>query len=543
MALLARANDPEPYEPKTYKQAVDSREENDWRRAMQEEIDSINENETWILTSLPPDRKALRGKWVYKIKRGPAGEILRYKARWVVRGFEQREGIDYNETFASVVKPMSYKAIFAIAAANDWEIHQMDVKTAFLYGRVDEEIYVEQPTGLDDGSTRVCKLKKALYGLKQSSRIWYETITTFFKSHEFVPVNADLSVFVKEGVIVAIYVDDLIITGSSSSEIQRVKKLLSDEFSMVDLGPINYYLGMTITRDRANRILRLGQQAYLEKVLRDHGMWDTNPVATPMDGRLEAAPEGHQATDDSRLRYQSAVGSLMYAMLGTRPDLAYAVSVVSRYASNPTDTHWKAVKRIFRYIKGTLPLQLTYKGHLQPLNGYTEADWAGDHHTRRSTSGFVFNVGSGAISWSSKRQPTVALSSCEAEYMGQTQATKEAVWLSSLLDQLSAPQVPGIHSLQTQSTSVALACLPTSFALNAIIIHCDNQGAIALAKNPQAHARSKHIDIQWHYQREKIEDKSVEFRYVPTEEQVVDGLTKALPKDKFVVFRKALGLE
>ena len=543
LALLARANDPEPYEPKTYKQAVDSREEKDWRRAMQEEIDSINENDTWILTSLPPDRKALRGKWVYKIKRGPAGEILRYKARWVVRGFEQREGIDYNETFASVVKPMSYKAIFAIAAANDWEIHHMDVKTAFLYGRVDEEIYVEQPTGLDDGSTRVCKLKKALYGLKQSSRIWYETITTFFKSHEFVPVNADLSVFVKEGVIVAIYVDDLIITGSSSSEIQRVKKLLSDEFSMVDLGPINYYLGMTITRDRANRILRLGQQAYLEKVLRDHGMWDTNPVATPMDGRLEAAPEGHQATDDSRLRYQSAVGSLMYAMLGIRPDLAFAVSVVSRYASNPTDTHWKAVKRIFRYIKGTLPLQLTYKGHLQLLNGYTDADWAGDHHTRRSTSGFVFNVGSGAISWSSKRQPTVALSSCEAEYMGQTQATKEAVWLSSLLDQLSAPQVPGNHSLQTQSTSVALACLPTSFALNAIIIHCDNQGAIALAKNPQAHARSKHIDIQWHYQREKIEDKSVEFRYVPTEEQVADGLTKALLKDKFVVFRKALGLE
>ena len=237
------------------------------------------------------------------------------------------------------MKPMSYKAIFAIAAANDWEIHQMDVKTAFLYGRVDEEIYVEQPTGLDDGSTRVCKLKEALYGLKQSSRICYETITTFFKSYEFVLINADLSVFVKEGVVVVIYVDDLIITGSSSSEIQRVKNLLSDEFSIVDLGPINYYLGMTITRDRANRIPRLGQQAYLEKVLRDHGMWDTNPGATPIDGRLLAAPEGHQATDDSRLRYQSAVGSLMYAMLGTRPDLAYAVSVVSRYASNPTDTH------------------------------------------------------------------------------------------------------------------------------------------------------------------------------------------------------------
>ena len=259
LAHLARANDPDPYEPKTYKQAVDSREEKDWRRAMQEEIDSINENDSGILTSLPPDRKALRGKWVYKIKRGPANDILRYKARWVVRGFEQREGIDYNESFASVVKPMGYKAIFAIASANDWETHQIDVKKTFFYKWVDEEIYVEQLTGPDDGSTRVCKLKKALYGLKQSSRIGYETITNFFKSHEFVPVNADLIVFVKEGVIVAIYVDDLIITGSSFSEIQRVKKLLSDEFSIVDLGPINYYLGMTITRDRVNRILRLGQ--------------------------------------------------------------------------------------------------------------------------------------------------------------------------------------------------------------------------------------------------------------------------------------------
>ena len=213
-------------------------------------------------------------------------------------------------------------------------------------------------------------------------------------------------------------------------------------------------------------------------------MWETNPVATPIEGHLESAPDGHQATEDSRLRYQSAVGSLMYAMLGTRPDLAYAVSVVSRYSSNPTETHWKAVKRIFRYIRGTLSLQLTFKGPLMPLNGYTDADWAGDRDTRRSTSGYVFNVGSGAISWSSKRQPTVALSSCEAEYMGQTQATKEAVWLSDLLDQINPPEAP-VNATKAHSTiHVALICLPTSFSFGAIIIQCDNQGAMALAKKP-----------------------------------------------------------
>lgn len=545
LALLAHAASIEPYEPKTYRQATRCPDHRQWQKGMQDEIDAVNANFTYKLVFLPPNRRALRAKWVYRIKRGAMGEILRHKARWVVRGFEQREGIDFNETFASVVKPMSYRALFALAAAHDWEIHAMDVKTAFLYGTVEEDIYVEQPEGFEDGSERVCKLNKALYGLKQSPRIWYETLTTFLKSLGYSKIDADFSIFAKDGTIVSIYVDDLKITGSSMTDINFLKQALSKRFQMVDLGPISYYLGISITRDRPNRILRLSQQTYLEKVLRDHGMWESKPVATPMEGRLEAGPEGFQATDDSRLRYQSAVGSLMYAMLGTRPDLAFSVSVVSRYSSNPTDTHWTAVKRIFRYIKGTLTLELTFSGPLMSLSGYTDADWAGDVDTRRSTSGYVFNIGSGAISWSSKRQPTVALSSCEAEYMGQTQATKEAIWLSALLDQLNPPEAPGANTVQmtANNANVALACLPTSFSFGAVIIHCDNQGAIALAKNPQAHTRSKHINTHWHYQRERIEDGSVEFKYVPTEEQVADGLTKALPKDKFLAFRKALGLE
>lgn len=212
----------------------------------------------------------------------------------------------------------------------------------------------------------------------------------------------------------------------------------------------------------------------------------------------------------------------MYAMLGTRPDLAFSVSVVSRYGSNPNPSHWQAVKRIFRYIRGTLSLQLTYRGKFSNLQGYTDADWAGDLDTRRSTSGYIFNVGSGAISWSSKRQPTVALSSCEAEYMGQTQATKEAVWLKLLLHELNAPSSKNPSSQNPNTT--------TSPGLYSVIIHCDNQGAIALAKNPQAHARSKYIDIQWHYQREKIEDGSVELRYIPTNQQIADGLTEPYQK-------------
>ena len=229
-----------------------------------------------------------------------------------------------------------------------------------------------------------------------------------------VPIDTDFSVFIdpKSGTIVARYMDDILITGPSRADIQRIKDTLHAKFKMSDLGPCSYYLGMTVTRDRSNRTLRLGQSAYIERFLKHHGMWESKPQSTPIEttSRLTPAEEGYTASKDLLKPYQSAVGSLMYAMLGTRPDIAFAVSVVSRYASNPTDTHHSAVKRIFRYLRATVQWHLTYKGPLEDLVGYTDSDWAGDHGTRKSTSGYVYNLGSGAISWSSKRQATVALS-------------------------------------------------------------------------------------------------------------------------------------
>lgn len=524
LASIAR----ESYEPKNYEEATadNNPDGEEWEDATEDEIDSLMKNGTWELVDCPKDRKPLKGKWVFTLKRGPKGEITRYKARWVVLGCSQREGLDYNETFASVVKPMSYKALFALAAALDWDLEQMDVKTAFLYGAVEELIYMYQPTGFKSQKhpNKVCKLNKALYGLKQSPRVWYNTFADFMKEQGFTPIDADYSVFTdpQTGTIIALYVDDVLVTGPNRADIQRIKDALNAKFHMTDLGPYAYYLGMTVTRDRTNRTIRLGQAGYVERVLRDNGMWDAKPVATPMETtiKLEPAEDGYEATPKDKLRYQSAVGSLMYAMLGTRPDLAYAVSVVSRYAHNPTKRHWGAVKRIFQYLKGTLNFQLTFQGTLSSLIGYTDSDWAGDTATRRSTSGYVFNVGSAAISWSSKRQATVALSTCEAEYIGQTQATKEAIWLRSLLTSLQ----------------------PNSNALETVIIYGDNQGAIALAKDPRSHGRTKHIEIGNHFCREKVADKTVAFEYTPTDKQVADGLTKALARDKFEVFREAIGL-
>ena len=495
-----------------------------------------------LVSEAPKGRKVLTGKWVYRCKRDINEEVTCYKARWCVQGFEQLKGFDYYEIFASVVKLMSYKTIFAIAAANDWDVEQMNVKTAFFYGNVNEKIYVKVFYGYTDSKHLrvICRLRKALYDLKQALRVWSELLREFLKQHGFLFLNADQSVFCNGKTIIAIYVDDLLITGPDKKANMDIKAALNKRFQMTDLGPMAHYLGMRLERDRPQRVLWLSQQAYLEKILKDHGFLDSKPVATPMETqtKLEAAPDGYTAKPDFRHTYQSAVGSLMYAMLGTRPDIAYAVSVVSRYASNPTEDHWTAVKRIFRYLKGTLHLRLTFSGPLRPLAGWTDADWAGDKDTRRSTSGYVFNLGSAAITWSSKRQPTVALSTCEAEYMGQTQAAKEAIWLSGLLNELDTPGMP----TNIGEALMAYGTAEPSYCLAATIIYCDNQGAQALAKNPTNHSRMKHMDIQHHFVREKVAEGQIQLEHVPTHDQIADGLTKPLPRDAFEKFRNALGL-
>lgn len=522
-AMVAEANSTEPTEPKTWKQARHGGHWHFWKLAAKEEYGSLQANGTWVLVDRPKDRKVLQGKWVWKLKRGAFNQITRHKARYVIRGDMQLEGLDFYETFASVVKPMSYKAIFAIAAAQDWELEQMDVKTAFLYGEVDAEIYMDQPEGCNDGSGRVCKLKKALYGLKQAPRIWYQTLSDFLKTLGFEPLDADMSVFHREDMLIAVYVDDLLLAGPNMTAISEVKRLLGEKFHMEDMKACSYYLGMQITRDRANRTIKLSQKGYLERIIKDFNLWDCNVTDTPMEtSPKHMVPETEKtATQEVKRKYQSMVGSLMYAMMGTRPDIAFAVSVVSRFASNPNDCHIKAVKRILRYLRGTIGKELTFSGQLTDLQGYTDADWAGDLDTRRSTNGYTFNIGSGAISWSAKRQMAVALSSCESEFMGQTQAIKEAIWLKNFLAQVHAERYKG----------------PT-----ATILFCDNQGAMALARNPTFHGRSKHMGIQLNWQREQVDRGEVELQYTPTEKQVADGMTKALPKDRFLTFRKALGV-
>ena len=396
----AQANmDMDDVEPLTYEQAIAGPNAHHWKEAMDKQMASFKTMNTWKLVPYPKDAPVLSGKWVYKIKKKVDKSIL-YKARWVVRGFEQIHGVNYDQTFASVVKSMSFKALFAIMAYYDLECEQMDVITAFLNALLKETIYVEQPTGYATGNS-VCLLLRALYGLKQSPREWYYTLRDFLESKGFKHTESDHSLFVnrKTRVIASVYVDDIQIYGPKGSKhVTALKEDLHKRFAMTDLGASMAYLGMEIQRNRLRRTVRVTQTAYLRKVLSRFGMTACASAPTPMVAGTQLEEEVvDKATTAVTREYQSMVGSLMYPMIQTRPDICYAVTILSRYNHNPNAKHIAAVKRVIRYLKGTLNYGITY-GTDSTLTGYTDADWAADTKTRRSLRAYVFLLYGGAVS-------------------------------------------------------------------------------------------------------------------------------------------------
>jgi transposase InsO family protein len=508
-----------PQQPKSYHEAMLHKE---WRDAIGEENNSLIENAVFAVVDLPSNRRALGTRYVLRVKLDANGDVSRFKARLVAQGFAQQHGIDYEEVYAPVAKFTTLRAILAIAASTDAEIHQMDVCTAFLNGVLQEEVYVQIPPGFDHHGVpgKVWRLHKSLYGLKQSPRTWNLRLHQFLIGHGFKRLDADHSVYVRpsptgnahEQIIIAVYVDDLVIV-APSSRVTSTKKLFTDEFKMTDLGEISWLLGMQVIRDRYARTISLNQTQYANEILALFKMSDCKGISTPLDLLKLTREMCPQSPDDAalmeRIPYQSAIGSLMYLMLGTRPDLAAAVGILSQFASSPGPQHWVAVKRVLRYIKQTADFQLTLGGSSPGsviLEGWSDADWAGDVSTRRSTSGYAFTLGQGVISWSSKRQTCVSLSSTEAEYVAIANAARELVWLRSLLAELSHKQKE-----------------PT-------VLHEDNQGAIALVKNPINHARTKHIDIAYHFIRDLYERKILFPIYCKTSEMAADALTKALSR-------------
>ena len=507
-----------PDEPKTYKDALQSPKWGEWKKAMQKELFDLDTQNTWSLVDLPQDKTPLKGRWVFKLKKNSTGDIEKYKARWVIKGFLQQPGIDFDETFCNTARPESWRVLLAEAAKRDWEIHQIDVKSAFPNAEIDKEIYTIQPTGFERG-TKVCRLNKALYGLKQSARQWYKFLKDILNKFGLVHSNADEGIFYKRDLVIVCHIDDLLIISPKLPLVEDFKKHVSKSVEITDLGEAHFFLGIQISRDRATHTVTLSQTKYLNEILSRFNKSSVHPVSTPAE--LGIRLEKNQSTTEPSAvtEYQKQIGSLMYLMTKTRPDIAFAVNCCARFMSNPDATHFRALERIWKYLVGTVNYSLVYNSsELRPnLSGFVDSDWGGDFTTRKSTTGYLFYYANAPVSWSSKIQKTVALSSCEAEYMALKEAIKEFVWLQSLFQE--------IESLRTGSTKILLT---------------DNQSAIDLSKNPEYHARSKHIDIQYHYVREITQNGQVTLKYVPTKENIADVFTKPLSPAVFAKFQNSL---
>jgi transposase InsO family protein len=521
-------------EPQTYEEAIQSHDKEKWHEAMTSEYESLIENRTWDLVPLPEDKEPIGSRWVYKIKQKADGSVERYKARFVAKGFSQHQGIDYDETFSPVFKLASLRTILSIGATLDLEMEQMDVKTAFLNGDIDAEVYVEQPQGFERGDKDnvklYCRLNKGLYGLKQAARIWNKKITKHLIEQGFQQCANDPCIYVRHGrandyAMIGVWVGDLTII-AHRDKIDEIKKSLRQAFKMTDQGELSYILGISITRNRQERTIHLSQPRYAEAVLERFRMSDCHPVSTPADTSVRLVkPKANEGVTpqiiDDKVPYRQAIGSLMYLMLATRPDISAAVNKVAQYASSYDNSHWTAIKRILRYVKGTKDQGLTLGGNVSEIRllGSCDADWAGDLDDRRSTTGYLFTIGTGCISWQTRKQSSVATSSTQAEYQALSMATREAIWLRELLSDLGFPQ-------ENQPT----------------IIHQDNQSTISLARNPIQHNRTKHIDIAHHYVRECIENGSISIEYCPTSEMTSDALTKPLAREKFDKCRNKMGV-
>jgi len=516
--------------PQTYQQAInDPKYGNRWKAAVLEEIISLMENGTWEEVLRPKDANTVDSKWVFTIKTKPDGTVERFKARLVARGFTQVHGIDYNETFAPTVRMDTLRLFLATVAAEDLECFHYDIKNAFTESPLKEQILLKQPEGVHVKKGHVLKVLRSLYGLKQAARDWNLLMKKELLAWGFVQSLADPCMFVhKERKIrILVYVDDVLAAAKEQSQTEWFWKKLSARFNAKNLGEVHKVLGVRVTRDRKHHTIFLDQEQYLRAVLDKFGMSSRKhkdkkiPSADYTSFRL--------ATDnDTRIdttEYQQGIGSLMFAMVLTRPDIAFTLGKLSQYMSDPAEHHGYALKNLLRYLRSTVSMKLRYGpgGAHSQFVIYSDADWASDIVDRKSVSGSTAMFYGGPISWSSKKQRSVATSSCESEYMALSTCCKQGQWIAQVFRDLGFPKYIGKDTNKVQMLG-------------------DNQGAIALTKNPHLHERSKHIDVCYHFVRDLAEQGKLDVAYVPTADMVADGMTKPLQRVAFERFKNQLGV-
>ncbi|KAG8484776.1 hypothetical protein CXB51_021144 [Gossypium anomalum] len=505
-------------EPSSYEEAV---RDMNWKKAMEAEMDMIQKNQTWDLVERP-EKKVIGVRWVFRAKFNADGSLNKHKARLVVKGYSQQYGVDFEVTFAPVARLDTIKLLFALAAQKKWQIHQLDVKSAFLNGFLKEEIYIEQPDGFQvkGQEDKVYRLKKALYGLKQAPRAWYDRVDASLSKLGFEKSLSEPTLYVKKSkdktlLIVSIYVDDLLVTGSNDVLVNEFKAQMQEVFDMTDLGVMTYFLGMEV--NQTNRGIFISQHAFSLKILDKFSMQNCKPVSTPIaQGEKLSSIGDHVRVDEKE--YRSLVGCLLY-LTATRPDLIHAVSLLARFMHCCNVLHFRAAKRVLRYIKGTLRLGMLFKKENElKLIGYSDSDWAGCIDDMKSTSGYFFTLGSSVFCWCSKKQQNIAQSTAEAEYIVAAAAVNQAIWLRKLLYDLNEEQLE-----------------PTE-------IKVDNQSAVAIAKNPVFHGKTKYFKIKFHFVREAEQTGEVSLIHCSSQDQLADILTKPLGAARFENLRNKIGM-
>jgi hypothetical protein len=517
--------------PQTYKAAMMGVDRKHWEAAMEAEVGGCKAQQTWTLvkrSELPRGANVIPVKWVFKIKTDENGKISKYKARITPKGFKQRHGVDFFEVFAHTGKYKTLRVLLSLAAEHDMELRQLDVPQAFTRAKLDEEVYMEMPEGFSV-SGMVCRLQKSLYGLKQSPRNWYLLVSKFIKEQcGFKACVSDPCLFHKrsrsgKAMWIFLFVDDMQAAHdrTDAAEWSEVQQQLRAKFDVTDLGESKWMLGMRITRDRAAKTIRLDQELYINTALEKFGMKECKTARSP-------AAQNHGAQEDDRdgggkpanvKLYQEKVGTLLYAAISTRPDISYAVQKLTQQMQAPKLRHMHACDRVFRYLAGTRTQGLLF-GRREgssaagpSVSAYADADWAGDKTDRKSITGWIAKVNGDPVSWASKKQSVVSLSTCEAELYAEAAAVQELLWLRGLLKEIGQP-VRG----------------PS-------LLYGDNQSTVKVSENGVRSERTKHVDIKYHFVTDVLERGDVKLQWIPTGKQQADVLTKALAAPQHALLR------
>ena len=508
--------------PLTFAEATAGPDRDEWLKAMVAEIQAIIHNKTWDLVDLPMGKKAIPLKWVYKIKHDAKGNFEKYKARIVVKGFSQIAGLDFDETFAPVVRIESIRILFSIAAVNDLYILHVDCKNAFLHGESDVALFVLQPEGFPDTRfpNKVLRLNKSLYGLKQAPRIWYLFLCGVIVGIGFVALETDPCIYVRRDIILEVYVDDIKIVGPTKEHCDAVFKELAKHVNIESKGPIQSFLGINIIRNWNQHLIALNQGAYIDRLIEEFGFTNATTAATPLEHSLQLVLSEPGDRMCNKEYYQRLTGSLNHLAVFTRPDISFAASKLAQFNSNPNATHLSAAQHVLRYLKGTRNLSIVFKRQQRKdmIVGYSDSDWGSDSIDRKSFTGYVYMVNGGPATWKAHKQSTVAHSSTDAEYMAMADASREAIARIQFLQELGISAAP-------------------------IPILADSQTALEIANGTAVnHSNAKHIDIKFHAIRHYIHDDKVTVNHIPGSENPADLFTKALTPPKHQQFVELLGM-